>query len=131
MERRAAEKPNPLLAFLLRRVRNISINRYTYNTRQKRDGRYDECLSELEYCLASDETVESQIDASELTGYIESFLDSLDRTNRFIFVRRYWYVDSHESIAEAIGLRENAVRTRLSRMRSELKKYLKERGFEV
>lgn len=120
--------PNPLLAFLLKIVRNISINRCTYNSRQKRNNQYYECIDELDYCLASNENIESQLEAAELTKSIEEFLDALNKTNRLIFIRRYWYVDSYESIAILTGLRENAIRTRLSRMRSELKKYLQERG---
>lgn len=122
------KKPNPLLAFLLKIVRNISINRCTYNTRQKRNQQYWECVDELDYCLASKETAESQIEAIELTNHIELFLDSLSKTNRLIFIRRYWYVDSFESISKVTGLRENAIRTRLSRMRKDLKTFLRERG---
>lgn len=120
--------PNPLLAFLLKIVRNISINRCSYNTRQKRNNQYYECIYELDYCLASNETVESELEAAELTKNIEAFLDTLNKTNRLIFIRRYWYVDSYESISRMTGLKENAIRTRLSRIRSELKKHLKERG---
>ncbi|MDD3702581.1 MAG: RNA polymerase sigma factor [Tepidanaerobacteraceae bacterium] len=120
--------PNPLLAFLLKIVRNISINRCTYNSRQKRNNQYYVCVDELDYSLASNETVESQLEAAELTKYIEDFLDTLNKTNRLIFIRRYWYVDSYESIAKLTGLRENAIRTRLSRIRNELKKHLQERG---
>ena len=120
--------PNPLLAFLLRIVRNISINRCSYNARQKRNHQYYECIDELDYCLASNKDVESQIETAELTKSIEDFLDSLSKTNRLIFIRRYWYVDSYKSISEMTGLKENAIRTRLSRVRSELKKHLQKRG---
>lgn len=120
--------PNPLLAFLLKIVRNISINRCTYNSRQKRNNQYYECIDELDYCIASNETVESQLEAVELTKCIEEFLDTLSKTNRLIFIRRYWYVDSYETIAKLTGLKENAIRTRLSRIRSELRKHLQVRG---
>lgn len=125
------KSPNPLLAFLLKIVRNISINRCTYNTRQKRNNQYYECIDELDYCLASDETIESELEAAELTKSIEEFLDSLNKINRLIFIRRYWYVDSYESISKLTGLKENAIRTRLSRIRSELKKHLQERGVVI
>lgn len=122
------KNPNPLLAFLLKIVRNISINRCTYNSRQKRNNQYYECIDELDYCIASNETIETQLEAAKLTKSIEEFLDTLNKTNRLIFIRRYWYVDSYESIANQTGLRENAIRTRLSRIRSELKKHLQGRG---
>ena len=122
------QKPNSLLAFLLRLVRNISINRYTYNTRKKRNNPYAECVEELNFRLASGENVEAKIEAAELTRQIEAFLDGLNQTNRLLFVRRYWYADSYEDLARTTGLRENAIRTRLSRLRNELRKYLNERG---
>lgn len=122
------KSPNPLLAFLLKIVRNISINRCTYNARQKRNQQYWDCVDELDYCLASSETTESQIEAIELTNYIELFIDSLSKTNRLIFIRRYWYVDSYETLSKMTGLRENAIRTRLSRMRKDLAIFLQKRG---
>ena len=125
------KKPSPLLAFLLKIVRNISINRCTYNTRQKRNHQYCQCIDELDHCLASNEDVESQIETAELTKNIEDFLDSLSKTNRLIFIRRYWYVDSYESISKMTGLKENAIRTRLSRIRAELKRFLQERGVAI
>lgn len=125
------KSPDPLLAFLLKIVRNISINRCTYNSRQKRNSQYYECIDELDYCLASTENVEAELEAAELTKSIEDFLDTLNKMNRLIFIRRYWYVDSYASIAKLTGMRENAIRTRLSRIRSELKKFLRERGVGI
>ena len=122
------KKPNPLRAFLLRLVRNISINRYTYNSRLKRSNPYAECVEELDFRLAARDNVEEELETAELTRQIEAFLDGLSKTNRLLFVRRYWYVDSYGDLASATGLRENTIRTRLSRMRAELKKYLRERG---
>lgn len=122
------KNPSPLLAFLLKIVRNISINRYTYKSRQKRNQQYWECVDELDYCLASNETVETQIEARELTNHIELFLDSLSKTNRLIFIRRYWYVDSYETLSKITGLRESTLRTRLFRMRKDLMIFLQKRG---
>lgn len=125
------QNPNPLLAFLLKIVRNTSLNRLKYNTRQKRNSKYDECIDEWNYCFSSNEKSDAEINASELTKLIEEYLDSISKTNRMIFVRRYWYVDSYETIAKLTGLKENAIRTRLSRTRSDLKKYLKKRGVQI
>ena len=44
-------KPNPLLAFVCKIVRNISLKRYEQNTAAKRNSRYDVALEELEECL--------------------------------------------------------------------------------
>lgn len=125
------EKPNPLLAFVCRIVRNVSINRYKKNNAKKRKGNYDLCIEELENCMASQRTVEDEISEVELSSYIDSFLDSLTKINRMLFVRRFWYLDSYADIAKASGLKEGAIRTRLSRIKSDLKKFLKKRGVIV
>lgn len=125
------QNPDPLLAFLLKIVRNISITRHKYNSRKKRNGQYDECVDEFDYCLSSGERIDDEIYAEELTNFIEEFLDGISKTNRMLFMRRYWYVDSYETIAKLTGLKESAVRTRLSRIRSDLKKYLKKRGVQI
>lgn len=124
-------RPNPLLAFLLKLVRNISINRYQYIHAQKRAGNYQECLDEFDWCVSSDETPEDIYIASQLPLYIDEFLDTLSRTNRLIFVRRYWYMDSFTEIASVTGLREGTVRTRLSRQREQLRKFLLCKGVNL
>lgn len=125
------KKPNPLLAFLLRIVRNVAINRYEYNHAEKRKGNYQECLDEWEWGIASSESPEEQYDMSLLSSCIDEYLDALSKNNRLIFVRRYWYMDSCADIAKMTGMRENAVRTRLSRLRKGLKKFLENRGFNL
>ena len=125
------KNPNSLPAFLLRIVRNISINRYTYNHAEKRRSNYQECLDELEREVVGKNFTEEQYDNILLSRYINEYIDSLNEKNRLIFVRRYWYMDSYAEIAKAVGLRESAIRTRLSRLRAELKMYLRERGVNV
>ena len=124
-------RPTSLLAYVLRIVRNISINRLKQNKAGKRGGGYQESLEELQNHLCSSETPESLYDAKELTGYIEGFLGELSRTNRLLFIRRYWYLDSFENLSMATGLREGAVRTRLTRLRQQLKIYLIDQGVYV
>ncbi len=120
-------KPNPLLTYVCKIVRNVSLGRYKANTAQKRNSSYDVALSELEACLSSPDTVESELEAKELTRVIEGFLDSLGEENRVIFLRRYWFCDTYKDIAERVGLSEKNISVRLSRTRGQLKHYLSER----
>ena len=124
------QRPNSLLAFVCRIARNISINRCTRDPSRKH-GAYDVCFDELQECIPSDETVEELYDANELSRLIDEFLDTLDKKNRMLFVRRYYYMDKFGDIAAAAGMSEGAVRTRLSRIRGKLKKFLKSRGVDV
>lgn len=119
--------PNPLLAFVCKIVRNISLKRYEQNTAAKRNSRYDVAMEELEGCLPMASTVEQEIAERELSRTIESFLDSLSKENRVIFLRRYWFSDTYADIAKQVGLTEKNVSVRLTRLRQKLREYLLER----
>lgn len=125
------KKPDSLLAYVCRIARNISINRYKYNSTKKRNSIYDVCISELEEKLSSDETAEDGFKTAELSRFIDEYLDTLDKTNRMLFVRRYWYLDSIETLALMSKMSAGAVRTRLSRLCGTLKKFLKNRGVDI
>ena len=120
-------KPHPLLAFVLRIVRNISLKRLQHNIAAKRDSRYDVAMEELADCLACETTVEQELAQQELRGIIEAFLDTLSTKNRVIFLRRYWFSDAYEDIARQVGLTEKNVSVRLVRIRKQLRTYLSER----
>jgi RNA polymerase sigma-70 factor (ECF subfamily) len=122
------EKPNPLLAFVLKIVRNIALNRLKFNTREKRNNTHTVCLEELKWCVSSNETVESEIELKYVSSCIDEYLKHISKTNRIIFVRRYWFMDSFKEISAITGLSEGAIRTRLTRTRDGLRIFLKERG---
>ena len=121
-------RPDPLLTYVLKVVRNVSLTRYQKNHAQKRNSSYDVAVEELEEFLVSPDSVEGRMELKELTGAIESFLDSLNELNRVIFVRRYWFYDNYMQIAKKVGLSEKNVSVRLTRLRKQLKDYLEERG---
>jgi len=122
------ERPNPLLTYVLRIVRNISLTLYHKNHAQKRNSTYDLAVDELAEFIAAPDTVESTLELNELTAELERFLDKLDKLNRVVFIRRYWFFDSYEQIAEQTGLSVKNVSVRLTRVRKMLKDYLQERG---
>lgn len=119
-------KPNLLLPYLCKIVRNYSLKRRSRNTAAKRDSSYDAALEELEACLPDRNTVEAALDAKELSRMIEHFLDTLTVENRVIFLRRYWFSDSYQDIARQVGLSQKTVSVRLTRIRRKLKEYLSE-----
>ena len=125
------QRPQFLLAFLLRIVKNICINRYEYNTASKRNSNYTVCLEEIAYCIPASTSVEEELEASLTATYIQEFLDTLSSKDRILFVRRYWYFDAFEHLAALTGMREGTVRVRLSRVRDKLRKYLEERGVKL
>lgn len=123
------QKPDPLRTYVYRIVRNLSIAKYHAKTAQKRNSFYDVALEELDACLASGFSVESELSAKQLPILIDRFLDTLDQKSRVMFVRRYWYADSITAIAEKFHMKPNNVSVHLSRTRNKLKKYLVKEGY--
>lgn len=121
------QQPNPLVTFLCKIVRNLSIMRHHMNTAIKRNSTYDVALEELEGCLASPHSVEDNFETKQLARMIEDFLETLTVENRVIFMRRYWFSDSYEMIARRVGITEKNVSVRLTRMRKQLRNFLIER----
>lgn len=124
-------RPEKLLPYVCRVVRNLAIKKYHQNTAQKRNSLYDVALDELEECLAAPDSPESEAAACRTGEYINVFLGTLDNQSRVIFVRRYWFSDSPEDIARRVGKSKNFVAVRLTRTRQKLREYLKERGVDV
>ena len=124
-------RPSPLRTFVCKIARNLAAAKYHANTAKKRNSRYDAALDELEGCLAAGGSVEEAYDAKELSEAINAFLSSLSYTDRFLFVRRYWYSDSMQDIAAMIGSTANSVAVRLYRLREKLRHYLIREGLLV
>ena len=100
------EKPDPLLTYLCKIVRNISLKMYYRKEAAKRSSTYTIAMEEIEACISAPNTVETEFEARELARVIESFLDTLTVENRVIFMRRYWFSDSCKDIADLVGLDE-------------------------
>jgi len=124
-------RPNPLLSYIVKIVRNISLKIYWRKQAAKRSGNYKIALEEIEGCIAGPQNVEDEIEARELARIIEEFLDTLTLENRVIFMRRYWFADSYKDIAELVGLTEKNISVRLTRIREKMKQYLIEREVSV
>ena len=125
------QRPAVLRTFLGRLTRNLSLNRQLYNAAQKRGGgEVTIALEELKEC-AGGESAEGMLEAAELGRVIDAFLRTLPEMECSIFLRRYWYLDSVDAIAGRFGLRAGAVKTRLSRTRGKLKKYLWKEGYAL
>lgn len=120
------QRPEPLSPYLLRLCKNIAVSRLRGITAQKRSG-YEISLMELEEAIGAD-TLEATVSSRELGRAIDTFLDTLDKKNRIIFLRRHWYGDSVGQIAKDLSLTESNVSVRLHRTRQKLKTYLTEEG---
>lgn len=125
-------RPMILSTFLGKITRNISFDLYRKMHRQKRGlGNIEESLDELAECVSDRDDLNGKLESEELMKEINSFLLSISKEKRYIFILRYWYVYSIADIAGRFGTNENNIAKSLSRTRRKLKMYLTERGFDV
>lgn len=124
------ENPQYFGAWLGRITRNLSINRWRSNKAQKRSG-VKTMLSELEECIPSKENVELESENGEITATINSWLKSLDKNDRIIFVRRYWYGDSVTEISLKSKIPPKKLSSKLFRLRKKLKDSLEKEGILI
>ena len=125
------QRPCSLRSYVGRIVRNLSISRYRAAHAQKRFAGAEVLLSELADCVPTPDNVQRTVEAGELAGLISAWLDTLEREERAVFLRRYWSGESVAALAEELGLRPNALTKRLLRLREQLRRYLEERGVTV
>lgn len=79
--------------------------------------RNDAVLNEL-YSFLSD------ADSNDLLKDLNDFLSTLNGRDRSVFIRRYYYLEDINTIAENYNITESNVRTVLMRTRKKFKKYL-------
>lgn len=126
------QKPGRMQLFLGTITRNLAFDRYKRNRAQKRGGGNIElALEELTECLPSEDTIEDLTIAKELEQSIHHFLESLPEKECNVFLRRYWYVEDYQSIADRYHMKLNTVKTILFRIRGKLKAFLEEEGIVI
>ena len=125
------ERPSPLRSYVCRIARNLATKKYHSNAAEKRNSQYDAALDELAECIPDKNNVEDTYGAKELAASINRFLDTLDYSDRFVFMRRYWYSDSLTDISKMSGLSYKTVSVRLCRLKEKLKKHLMKEGLLV
>ena len=124
------KRPKYFYAFLASICRNMSFNRLDWRLAAKRNAEVVALTQEMEECIP-DSRQNGEMDRRELRRVLESFLDSLTKESRLIFLRRYLYVDTVAEIAMRYGISESKVKTQLHRTRAKLHTYLAKEGICV
>lgn len=125
------KEPDPLSPYVGRIARNLALDRYRYNRAGRRYAGGDAVLAELAEIVLGADSAESEAETSALTDALNRFLRAERAPDRRMFVRRYWYGDSVESVARDAGVTPNAAAVRLCRMRERLRRYLLQEGFAL
>lgn len=125
-------RPSLLPAYLAQLTRRISIDRFRYRTRDKRQGsEYALSLSELDGCISAGDSTQEQVDAKLLADAIAAYLRLQSRQSRTVFLARYYFLDSIRDISASTGLSQGAVKSLLYRTRMGLRDYLRKEGFAL
>lgn len=108
--------------------RQLALNLYEKQHAKRRGGQVPLVLDELAECIPDGVgwELDERISLREL---LHTFLLSLPKKTRNIFVRRYWYASSVSEIAKENGMKESGVAMLLLRTRNKLKRYLEKEGF--
>ena len=126
------QRPAHLRGYLSKICRNQAFGKLDWQNAAKRGGQMVALTEELAACLpdrAQDQDLE--LEGKELGRMLTNFLGAQSQESRRIFIRRYWYCDSIQEIAQRYGLRESTVKTRLFRTREKLRTYLQKEGIYV
>ena len=123
------KKPRLLNAFLGKITRHISIDRWRRLGAKKRGGgEVTLALEELGDC-ADGKSLEAEASRRELNRLLNTFLTSLPETERNVFLCRYWYLDSVETIGTITGFSQSKVTSMLHRTRGKLRTLLSQEGY--
>lgn len=123
-------RPSSLSTFLAKITRRIAIDRCRIRTAKKRGGDVVTlALEELDECIRGSYDVDLQVQHQELVSVIQLFIGTLPETERRIFLLRYWYLESIQSIAERSGFTQSKVLSMLYRVRGKLRKRLEKEGY--
>ncbi|MBE6608441.1 MAG: sigma-70 family RNA polymerase sigma factor [Ruminococcaceae bacterium] len=124
------DRPDYLGAYLMKIIRNLSLNLYRKQHAQKRNTGITLIYEELSECIPdSDEGVFESMESGALAKIINSFLEGLDKEKRIVFVRRYFYSDSVKDISDKLSISESKVKSMLMRLRRNLAEVISREGF--
>lgn len=124
-------RPSILATFLGKITRRTALKRWRDGSRQKRGGGEAAlALDELGECVPSEKNVEQALFAAELAASLNHFVGELPETERRVFLRRYWYLDSIQTISQDFDFSQSKVKSMLHRIRGRLLLHLEQEGFQ-
>ena len=126
------QEPKSLRMYFARIVRNLAINRYREQTREKRGGtEATVSFSEVEDFVSQVDAIEELFDEAALIQSINEFLKNQKELYQIVFVQKYWYLLPVQRIAERNGISESKTLSILHRMRQKLKAKLRKEGYPL
>ena len=113
-------------------TRCVCLNRDKARLRRKRVPSYmTEALETLGFEPRGSENTEDRFFASELAGHINDWLRTLDPTDRYIFISRFFESEPVKRIAEETGMSAESVFKKLQKLKKVLKNILERNGYTI
>ena len=126
------ERPRIFKYYLSRITRNLCFKRIEYLSAEKRCGKAEVLLSELEDCIPDNrKNPEEALEARMLGRSLNAFLAGLCREERKLFLSRYYYARTAQQLAEEYGCSSRQIKYRLEKLRGKLKHHLEKEGIPV
>lgn len=123
-------RPDSLRAYVARITRNLSLNKIIHNKAWKRGYGKISVIEQEVGDLIGEDAISRMIDRDDFVQRLNGFLEKQTRTDRMIFVLRFWYMETPREIAKHMGLKEKNVYNTLYQMRKRFRVYWKQSGKE-
>ncbi len=125
-------EPVSLKSFVSSITRNLALNRYKEQHRDKRGGgQVPLALEELSEVVSDTEDVTANYERKELLEHISAFLRKCSPRDRGLFLDRYIRLEPTPVLAKQYGVKEAQVLLILSRTRKKLKAHLEKEGYTL
>ena len=125
-------EPVSLKSFVSSITRNLALNRYKEQHRDKRGGgQVPLALEELSEVVSDTEDVTANYEKKELLEHISAFLRKCSPRDRGLFLDRYIRLEPTPVLAKQYGVKEAQVLLILSRTRKKLKAHLEKEGYTL
>ena len=126
------QRPSSLKLFLARIARNLAFDKVKSHTSQKRGGgELMLALDEISEIISDDYSIEAELESMSIMQSVNSFLYTVGEREANVFIRRYFFLDSIDSIAKRYRISMANTNKILSRTRARLREYLKKEGYSL
>lgn len=125
------DDPQSFTAYLAKIVRTLALERSRDANAWKRGGRVTVVGEEFLGDLTDGRTLADDYESSRAGAVINEFLASISKTERKIFILRYWFDEDIIMIARKTGFSDSKIKSLLKRLRDRLRVKLEKEGITL
>ncbi len=125
------ECPASLSAYVSALARNIAISKSRANNAWKRGGNVQVVNDEALSMIADEQSLAEHYESRLAGKVINDFIETLSKSERKVFILRYWFDASDRQIADQTGFSHSKIKSMLARLRKRLAEKLAREGIIV